>query len=173
MPPAHPPLVAQCRPGSRCAGSVGVGGAGTVGGPTCPSLGLDGGGGEVGRGEVGGWGSKGTGCSVVYMGRRVASRSIVLDRRLAAHLPWCLKNIELRIRLAEAVLITWRQDSVTLDTQGTLSMLLLRIVLSRLYNGADLTLSTLARTTLAKENTETRPRSSRDSSSIGLILAGK
>ena len=47
LPPAHPPLVAQCRPGSRCAGSVGVGGAGTVGGPTCPSLGLDGGGGEV------------------------------------------------------------------------------------------------------------------------------
>ena len=47
LPPAHPPLVAQCRPGSRCAGSVGVGGAGTVGGSTCPSLGLDGGGGEV------------------------------------------------------------------------------------------------------------------------------
>ena len=43
------------------------------------------------RGEVEGWGSKGTVCSGVYVGRRVASRSIVLDRRLAAHLPWCLK----------------------------------------------------------------------------------
>merc|ERR1719445_1283381 len=52
-------------------------------------------------------------------------------------------------------------------------MLLLRTVLRRLYSGADLTLSMLARTTLAKENTETRPRSSIESSSIGLILAGR